>query len=80
MLVAGGTILNIPKIQLNETALITVAVFALAIGLLFHAHRGKFTKVIEILFFLMAAAFTVGAAGNFHALGNAVFHTIAKLG
>ncbi len=70
--------LNIGGMDKLVTALLGVAVLALAVGIAVRAHGSKFAKTIEMLVIALVAALVAGLAngGNFAHVGADLLHTI----
>jgi len=76
--VAAGSLLNIGGMQNLVSAVLGVAVAALAVSIAVRSHAGKFAKVIEMVVVVLIAAFIEGLSHgtNFSTIGDQLFTLI----
>jgi hypothetical protein len=76
--VEAAGLLNIRGMDNLITALLGVAVLALAVSVAIRAHGGRFTKVVEMIVIVLIAALIAGLAhgANFASVGAKLFSTI----
>lgn len=74
----GAGLLNIRGMDNLVTAVLGVAVLALAVSVAVRAHGGRFAKVVEMIAVVLVAALIAGLARgtNFAGVGAKLFSTI----